>query len=309
MPSTDEVDLAETPRYRRKKAIEDQVIELCDLLIDGAQTSLQHEPDYSVHLSDSDRRIISLALSLPSLILTQHIEDSQLDDKLRRYRTSEYIFNLQRERLLVQQAQRRSEFRARQEIELEEDTDRVRRLPSTTDTLEPRPSQNSTYSPTSPTEEHSLANTSLPYSPDTTVYSRASDSTFSTASLTAGSQTTDLRTQPSVLSTPVENYSEVNSTVSTASHIENLASAFHVEVLVEDLPTNQEALLPEVPDFYYQPITYQEGDRVSILTDNNGLEGEVGAVTKVTIQQLHITLDRFPSETVIKFKFNVLKES
>ena len=121
MPSTDEVDLAETPRYRRKKAIEDQVIELCDLLIDGAQTALQHEPDYSVHLSDSDRRIISLALSLPSLILTQHIEDSQLDDELRRYRTSEYIFNLQRERLLVQQAQRRSEFRARQEIELEDE--------------------------------------------------------------------------------------------------------------------------------------------------------------------------------------------
>ena len=166
-------------RYNRKLEIEHLALELSKLLQETREETTAEAPQVNRARED---RILSISLDLPSLILEAHREDAAIDEELNRLKQSAYIFDLRRERLLVEQAKIRAQHRATQEEVLERTCTRsvpaARRTlftaaPSTGDTTSRSPSTYSTCvlaRPRTPTEstesqsEDSSIQDSLSYS-------------------------------------------------------------------------------------------------------------------------------------------------
>ena len=102
-------------RYNQKLEIEHLVLELTDLILKSKETTAE-EPTQEQQKARQER-ILSICLDLPSLILESHRQDAAIDEELQRLQQSAYIFDLRRERLLVEQASIRAQHRATRESE------------------------------------------------------------------------------------------------------------------------------------------------------------------------------------------------
>ena len=100
-------------QYNQKLEIEHLTLELTDLVLKNKNATT--EGTTQEQQEARQERILSICLDLPSLILESHRQDAAIDEELKRLRQSAFIFDLRRERLLVEQASIRARYRATQE--------------------------------------------------------------------------------------------------------------------------------------------------------------------------------------------------
>lgn len=357
MPSR--VTPSQTPdqllRYNRKLEIEHLVLELSQLIrqklqpAEGAENQQQHQ--------EREERALSIALELPSLILQSHREDAAIDDELQRLQHSAFIFDLRRERLLVEQARIRAQHRATQEQVLERTC--VRSVPaarralfstqdpsidsstststtSTSTTLADTTTRSiqsegsitedpDTFSVSSPqvhytlhtyssdsTESPTFSYRSPPYSPTegsvSTTYSPTSPAYSPTSPAYSPTSPTYNPTSPAYSCTsPVLEQPSSPPTPLTRSLLRSFESTVEVQVQFEKNEFPAQLQLPEIPGTpLYNTILI--GDRVRILDNSEGLEGEEGTVRRTTPLQAAVELDNWPnSEPVLKFKYRLEK--
>ena len=159
----------------------------------------------------------------------------------------------------------------------------------------------------SSTESSVFTYTSPPYSPTessiSTTYSPTSPAYSPTSPAYSSTSSTYSPTSPGYSST-----SPVLEDPSTYTPLtRSLLRSFELEVQPDKSELPAELQLPEIPDTPFNS-TISIGDRVRILDNSEGLEGEEGTVTRTTPLQAAVKLDNWSnSEPVLKFKYKLHK--
>lgn len=332
--------------YNHKLEIEHLVIELStltqDLLIHPnlAETTAE--------FIAKKERLVSIALDLPTLVLNAHRDDAIVEEKLQILEESATAFCVRREELLLEQARVRARFRATEEavqsptrrsvprarrsLQLEETSSEfsteppseILRTSSSSDTSQSEAQVNlsvarvqtpTPYLPTSP----QYSPTSPPYSPASPPYSPTSPQYSPTSPAYSSYSTTSTYnyspTSPCYSTdTTEEESSRSTLTPITRSLLNKKFNSTEPEVLFEskEHPLQVPDLEPKTNEsktgYFVQGEPIYKGDRVLIIDNGEGFEGDRGTVVRTTKLQAEIELDQPADQKLVKiFQFRLVK--
>ena len=324
--------------YNHKLEIEHLVLELSALTQD-----LLLRPNLAETTAEfvaKKERLLSIALDLPTLVLNAHRDDAIIEGKLHFLEESATAFCVRREELLLEQARVRAEFRAteravqsptrrsvpspRRNLQLEETSSEpsteppseILRTSSSSDTSQSEIQVNlsvarvqtpTPYLPTSP----QYSPTSPAYSCSTYDYSTISP-TYSPTSPCYSTDTTEEESSRSI-------QDKVNLTPITKSLLNKNFDSTQPVVLFEaenhplqvpDLESKTDESVSEesTTGYFEQGVPIYKGDRVLIIDNGEGFEGERGTVVHTTKLQAEIELDQPADAKLVRiFQFRLAK--